>query len=86
MRTSLLKWGDIARRWAKAGLKIPEATTTVEGGFHATHWELFLPQQKRISEARFNNQAMCVAMTLNYHLMHRHNVPRAAEEDTKMLA
>ena len=85
MRTSLLKWGTISRRWAKAGLAIPEGTTTVEGGFHASHWELFLPQQKRVSEVRFSQQAMCVAMTLNYHLLHRHNVPAATRQDTKML-
>ena len=85
MRSSLLAWGDISRRWAEVGLRIPEATTTVEGGFHASHWELFLPQQKRISPIHFALQAKCTAMVLNYHLLHRHNLPPLAESDSKVL-
>jgi hypothetical protein len=67
------------------GADIPTASTTVEGGLHAHHWELFSPQQKTVSLRRFEYQSKLAVMTLNFHYIHRGGLPSFCQQDARLL-
>ena len=85
MSSSLLRWGEIKRRWDEIGTAIPTASTTVEGGFHVHHWELFSPQQKTVSLPRFEYQSKLAVMTLNFHSIHKGMLPAFCQQDSRLL-
>ena len=71
MKSSLMGWGKVARRWREVGLKIPEATTIVESGFYAHKVLMFEHQQRTITLQHWVPLAQLVAMFLNFSLLQR---------------
>ena len=86
MLASLLRWGDVKRRWREVAHKISESTTTVKGGFHGSHWELFQPQKKVISEKHFTLYSQLVAVLLNIHMLQKGDLPPFCKNDSKLYA
>ena len=86
MRSSLLGWGDAARRWQFFGLRLPEATTIVESGFYAHRVLLFKKQQKRNLVDHYILHAKLAAMFLNFSLLHRRGASDSQLDDKRLLS
>lgn len=84
--TSLMGWGDIARRWESMGVQIPTATTTVESGWRANKVGIFEAQTQHISARRFRRYSEIVCLSLNYNLLHTWDMPDPRSSDKRVLA
>ena len=85
MASSLLKWGDIYRRWLRLGLSLSIATVTVESGFSAHSVLMFDKQTKYVTFDTFSRHSQLVVLALNYNLLHKWNLPDIRSTDKRIL-
>ena len=85
MLSSLLRGGDVHRRFAALGLRVPTGTTMVEQGFGAVSRLVFEKSAKLVSEGTFRRHAMLAVLVLNFAVLRHQEMSFLGSKDKRVL-